>query len=254
MAADAGTLWRRAGLLLVLGLPIPVDAAHPLIAEDTATQGSGKFELEIGNSWTRDGPDRSFELGPQLSYGVLPHLDLILRPTWLDQRSIIDGDAIHARGAGDTAMDVKWRFFQRDKLSLAVRAGINAPTGDADRGLGSGKPTYHGLLVSSIDLAPLAVHANVGYARNRSDPMERRDLYHVCATALWTVNDSWRVLLAELATDTNVDITRTEWASVARIGAIYTILKGLDIDFGYQGRLNRAAPSQVLLVGVTARW
>ncbi|HEV2038668.1 MAG TPA: transporter, partial [Casimicrobiaceae bacterium] len=199
MAADAGTLWRRAGLLLVLGLPIPVDAAHPLIAEDTATQGSGKFELEIGNSWTRDGPDRSFELGPQLSYGVLPHLDLILRPTWLGQRSIIDGDAIHARGAGDTAVDVKWRFFQRDKLSLAVRAGINAPTGDADRGLGSGKPTYHGLLVSSIDLARLAVHANVGYARNRSDPMERRDLYHVCATALWTVNDSWRVLLAELA-------------------------------------------------------
>jgi hypothetical protein len=153
MAVAAACFWRRAGLLWVLVLPLPVDAAHPLITEDTATQGSGKFELEIGNAWTRDGPDRSFELGPQLSYGALPHLDLIVRPTWLAQRSSIDGDAVDARGAGDTAADIKCQFFQRDKLTLAVRAGINAPTGDADRDLGSGKPTYHGPLVASLDLA-----------------------------------------------------------------------------------------------------
>jgi len=254
MTADAGTLWPRAGLLLTLGLPIPVDAAHPLITDDTATQGSGKFELEIGNAWTRDGSDRSFELGPQLSYGLLPQLDAILRPTWLDQRSTIDGNAVHARGAGDTAAGIKWRFFERDKLSLALRAAINVPTGDADRGLGSGKPTYQGVLVGSVDLAPLALHANAGYTRNRADPMERRDLYHVSAAALWTVNQSWRVLLAELAADTNVDNTRGQWASVARIGAIYTIKQGVDVDVGYQGRLNRAAPSQVLLFGLTVRW
>ena len=240
--------------LFVLAFPIAAQAAHPLITEDTATQGRGMFELEIGNAWTRDGSDRSFELGPQLSYGVLPHLDAILRPTWLDQRSTIDGGTVHARGAGDTAADLKWRFFERDKLSLAVRAGVNAPTGDADRGLGSGKPTYHGLLAASIDLAPIAVHANIGYTRNRADPMERRDLYHASAAAVWTVDASWRLLLAELATDTNVDKTQSAWPSVVRVGAIYTVKKGFDIDVGYQTRLNHAAPSQVLLVGVTARW
>jgi hypothetical protein len=231
-----------------------VHAAHPLITEDTATQGSGKFELEIGNAWTRDGPDRSFELGPQLSYGVLPQLDAILRPTWLDQRSTIDGDSVHARGAGDTAADLKWRFFQRDKLSLAVRAGVNAPTGDADRGLGSGKPTYHGLLAASIDLAPFALHSNIGYTRNRADPMERRDLFHASAAAVSTVDATWRLLLAELAADTNVDTTRSVWPVVARVGAIYTVKKGFDIDIGYQTRLNRAAARQVLLLGLTARW
>ena len=51
-----------------------VHAGHPLIGEDTATQGSGGFEL-----------------GPQLSYGILPQLDAILRPIWRDQRSTIDG-------------------------------------------------------------------------------------------------------------------------------------------------------------------
>jgi Putative MetA-pathway of phenol degradation len=211
MAADAGIVWHRAGLLLILALPVTVHAAHPLISEDSATQGRGKFELEIGNAWTRDGSDRSFELGPQLSYGILPQLDAILRPTWLDQRSTIDGE-------GDTAADLKWRFFQRDKLSLAVRAGVNAPTGDADRGLGSGKPTYHGLLVASIDLAPIALHANIGYTRNRADPTERRDLYHVSAAAVWTLNETWRLLLAELAGDTNVDNTRSVWPACGARG------------------------------------
>ena len=254
MAGRAGIERHRARWLFVLAFPIAAHAAHPLITEDTATQGRGKFELEIGNAWTRDGSDRSFELGPQLSYGVLPQLDAILRPAWLDQRSTIDGDTVHARGAGDTAADLKWRFFERDKVSLAIRAGVNAPTGDANRGLGSGKPTYHGLLAASIDLAPIAVHANIGYTRNRADSVERRDLYHASAAAVWTVNATWRLLVTELATDTNVDNTQSVWPSVARVGAIYTVKKGFDIDVGYQTRLNHAAPSQVLLVGVTVRW
>jgi hypothetical protein len=128
------------------------------------------------------------------------------------------------------------------------------PTGDADRGLGEGTATYHALLAASVDLAPLAVHSNVGYTRNRADPLERRDLYHVSAAAVWILNASWRVLLLELAADSNVDNTRSTWPAVARIGAIYTVTKGFDVDIGYQARLNRAAPSEVLLAGVTVRW
>lgn len=244
----------RAGFLLVVALPIAAHAAHPLITEDTATQGRGNVELEIGNAWTRDGADRSYELGPQLSYGLLPQLDLILRPTWLDQRSTGEGVTLHARGAGDTAADVKWRFFTRNKMSLAARAGLDAPTGDADRGLGSGKPSYHGLLAASVDLAPFAVHSNLGYTRARADAMSRRDLYHASAAAMWTVDATWRLLLAELSADTNVDTTRSAVAAVGRIGAIYTVKKGFDVDLGYQTRLNRAATSRVLLIGITARW
>ena len=69
-----------------------------------------------------------------------------------------------------------------------------------------------------------------------------------------TIDATWRVLLAELVADTNVDNTRSVWPSVARVGAIYTVKKGVDIDVGYQARLNRVAPSQVWLAGFTARW
>jgi hypothetical protein len=60
--------------------------------------------------------------------------------------------------------------------------------------------------------------------------------------------------LAELAGDTNVDITRSVWPAVARAGAIYTVKKDLDIDVGYQTRLNHEAVRQILLIGITARW
>ena len=96
-------------------------AAHPLISEDTATQGAGKFELELGNALTDDGADRSYELGPQLSYGVLTTLDVIVRPTWLAQRTSSDSAASWQRGPGDTAIDVKWRFHERERWSFGTR-------------------------------------------------------------------------------------------------------------------------------------
>jgi Putative MetA-pathway of phenol degradation len=247
-------LLNRAWLVLGLALPGVAHAAHPLISEDTATQGTGGFELEIGNAWTHDGSDRTYELGPQLSYGLLPNLDAILRPTWLDQRSLIDGETTRARGPGDTAVDLKWRFFQGAKLSFALRGGVSLPTGDADRGLGIGDPTWHGLLAATLDLSPVTVDANLGYTRNRGDPTQRRDLYHASAAAVWTVNPSWKVLVLELAADSNVDSISSEWPAVARVGVIYTVKKGLDLDIGYQARLNQVAPSAELLVGITFRW
>ena len=142
-------------------------AAHPLISEDAATQGRGGFELEIGNAWTRDDNARSYEFGPQLSYGVTRELDAIIRPTWLDVRFMGNEDRTRSRGVGDTAVDAKWRFWESRAIDLAVRAGVSAPTGDTARGLGSGKPTYHALLVASLDaFAGPVAQPLVGVARD----------------------------------------------------------------------------------------
>ena len=117
-------LGRHCALLFVLAWALDVFAAHPLLTEDTGTQGAEKFELELGNAWTRDGGDRAYEFGPQLSYGLLPNLDSILRPTWIALRTADDAAAITARSAGDTAIDIKWRFYESGAVSVATRAGI----------------------------------------------------------------------------------------------------------------------------------
>jgi hypothetical protein len=244
---------RRATLPILLACAADAFAAHPLLTEDTGTQGAGRFELELGNAWTRDGGERAYEFGPQLSYGVLPNLDGIVRPTWNALRTAGDG-ATTARGAGDTAVDVKWRFYEAGAVSVATRVGIDAPTGDAARGLGVGKPTYHVLAAVSVDAAPLALHANLGYARARADAINRRDIFHASTAAVMTIDSGWQLLLYDIAVDTNPERAQSTPPGVVRIGAIYTVHPGCDVDFGYQARLNRAAPARVLLAGLTVRW
>jgi len=250
---DARALW-RAALPILLACAADVFAAHPLISEDAGTQGAGKFELELGNAWTRDRGERAYEFGPQLSYGSLRELDVILRPTWVAFRTAGDGATTTARGAGDTAVDVKWRFYEAGAVSLATRAGIGMPTGDAARGLGAGRATYHVLAVTSVNAAPLALHANLGYTHARSDALTRGDLFHASTAAVMTVGAGWQLLLYDIAVDTNPERARSVAPGVARIGAIYTVRQGCDVDFGYQVRLNDAAPSRVLVAGLTLRW
>ncbi|HEX5122215.1 MAG TPA: hypothetical protein VFV97_03130, partial [Rhodanobacteraceae bacterium] len=80
-------------------------AGHPMLTEDTGTQGTGNAELELGYSWASDSGNRSFLFQPQLSYGASPTLDVIVQPSWYSND--INGDSV--RGAGDTNLDFKWR-------------------------------------------------------------------------------------------------------------------------------------------------
>ncbi len=65
-------------LLWVLG-PIPAHAAHPLITEDTGTQGQGNFQVELTNeqfSIQEDAGTQKLALTAlTLSYGIVDSTD-----------------------------------------------------------------------------------------------------------------------------------------------------------------------------------
>jgi hypothetical protein len=224
-------------------------AAHPVLTEDTGTQGKGRFELELGTEWAREGDARAFEFGPQLSWGALDNLDLIVRASWLDLR----GTDASSRGIGDTALDVKWRFLEEGSFSLGLRAGVDLPTGNVDRDLGTGEVGYHGVLIASYDTEPFSFHANVGAIHVGNVPLQRRDLALGSVAVVWVVQEGLK-LSAEVATASNPDPERNTWPAVARFGAICTLDKYWDVDIGYQTRLNHAAPETVILAGATLRW
>jgi hypothetical protein len=69
-----------------------------------------------------------------------------------------------------------------------------------------------------------------------------------------TINSAWQLLFYDIAVDTNPERAQSTPLGVVRIGAIYTVRPGCDVDFGYQARLNHAAPARVLLAGLTVRW
>jgi hypothetical protein len=157
------------------------------------------------------------------------------------------------RGIGDTAVDFKWRVVEGEGSSFGVRAGVDLPTGDEVRGLGTGKASYHGLLVATFDAEPWSFSLNAGYVYNRPTPEQRRDTWVVAAGAVWVVEDGIK-LTADVGVESNADPAISKWPAVVRIGAIHTVNSTWDVDIGYQARLNHAAPEHVFLAGATLRW
>lgn len=225
-------------------------AGHPMLTEDTGTQGSGNAELELGYAWSDNDASRSFLFQPQLSYGVSPTLDLIVQPSWLANH---DPESGRASGFGDTNLDAKWRFYGSAPLSLAVRAGLDIPTGEDGLGLPHGKASAHALLVATVDATPFTLDANLGYTRNPDGAGLRTDLYHASLAAMYAASERL-VLLVDTDIDSNPDPTRAAWPAVALAGVIYTARPGLDLDVGYRARLNSAAIAKQWLLGITYRW
>jgi len=226
--------------------------AHPMLTEDPQTQGTGKFELELGQAFARGDPlqgGRGTEFAPQLTGGAAPALDLILCTTWLTQAP---ADAPAAHGWGDSLLDFKWRFHESAPVALAVRAGIDIPTGDAARGLGTGATGYHVIGIAGWQFARVNVNANVAYARVRQDGA-RSDVGAVSAAVVGPNASPWRTFI-EATTVSNPDPQIAQWPAFARTGVIYTATTWLDLDLGFQARLNRSATREVWLIGATLRW
>jgi len=224
-------------------------AAHPLVTEDTATQGVGNVEFENGLSSVARGASSAFQYQPQLSYGLLAALDLIVQPAWLVERDA--GTSVH--GWGDTNLDAKWRFFGSAPWSFATRAGITLSTNQRHLGLPQGDTSEHCLLVLTYDEAPLTVHVNGGYIINPNASGLKRSLGHVSTAVMWAVNESV-ILTSEAAADSNPDRRRSTWGGSVLAGAIYTIRPGLDLDLGFQGGIASQAPARTWLGGITYRF
>lgn len=239
-----------AAAFVLTDTPPPAHAGHPMLSEDTGTQGTGNAELELGYAWSENDGAHSFLFQPQLSYGITPSLDLIVQPSWLANDDPVNG---RVRGFGDTNLDFKWRFYGAAPLSLAVRAGLDVPTGEEGLGLPHGKSSAHALLVATVDAQPFTIDANLGYLHNPADSGLRADIYHASAATLFAANESL-VIVLDASVDSNPDPRRSEWPAVALAGMIYTARPGLDIDIGYRAGLNTAAVAKQWLLGMTYRW
>jgi hypothetical protein len=166
----------------LLALAPRAEAAHPLITDDTGTQGKGKSQLELNGEYGSDhetslgveSTERTIEAAATLSHGIIDSLDAVLGVPYLwaegRETDITIPDSIHAskKGLTDISFEVKWLFFEREGVSLAVKPGISAPTGSERKGLGAGKYGFSTHLIATRERGPLAFHANLGYIRNNN--------------------------------------------------------------------------------------
>ena len=128
-------------------------AMHPLITDDAGTMGTGKSQLELTGEYGHDKEDgittKTRQGAACLTYGLGESVDLVAGIPYLHVRTSDDTGNNTENGFSDTSLAVKWRFYEHDGLSLAIKPGLTLPTGDDEKELGSGKATYSLFFITS---------------------------------------------------------------------------------------------------------
>ncbi|MGE5301136.1 MAG: transporter [Acidobacteriota bacterium] len=228
--------------LVVLGLlaSSPVFAAIPLITDDTGTQGRTKFQLELsgeyGHHEEESVTNKNSELSATLTYGIVDPVDIILSIPY--QAWHADDPESEARGSGlsDLAIEAKWRFYEKDGFSFAVKPGFTIPTGDAGKDLGNGKITYYLYFIASKEMNPWASHLNLAYIRNNNTGDDRKDIWHASLASTVDVMKNLK-LAVDIGVGTNSENSSNTPPAYLLGGPIYSLAEDFDIGLGLKAGL-----------------
>ncbi len=243
------------------------EAAHPLITDDTGTQGRGKFQLELNAEYGSDretspgieSTERAIEAGATLSYGIIDPLDAVIGipHLWVEGREtdITIPDSVHAseKGLSDISFELKWRFFEKEGLSLAVKPGISAPTGNERKGLGAGKYGFSTHFIVTQELEPWEFHVNLGYIRSNNRFDERENLCHLSFAAEYELFEGLE-LVANIGQERNPDKTTKRKPVFGLLGVIYGITGNLDVDAGIKVGISDPETDISVLAGMAWRF
>lgn len=235
----------------------PVEGAHPLITEDTGTQGQGRFQLELTTEHGYQDENYSAEherlFTATLSYGARDDLDLIFTLPYQRVSTENNGAIDTHSGRSDAGFDAKWRFYENGAWSMALKPGLTFPTGDENVGLGSGRSGYSLYHVTSFEPKPWAFHLHLGYRHHRNWVDERSGIWHASFAGWRQFGDKLKIV-ADLGANTNTDkASHTETAFLI-LGMIYSWTSDFDFDLGIKKGLTNPETDYSLLGGVTFRF
>ncbi|MCK9361992.1 MAG: transporter [Syntrophales bacterium] len=244
------------GLILIL-IASAAFAAHPLITDDTGTQGKGKYQLEANIEYAHNDDlgvkSNETQAAATLTYGLLDNLDVTVGLPWLKEEEESGNAAATERGVSDLCIWAKWRFYERESLSFAFRPGVTLPTGNEGKGLGRGKTTYSLFFITTREWQPIRVHLNLGYIRNENKLDERVDIWHVSLAGEFAVTKALRVVL-NIGQEKNPDQLADQEPAFILGGLIYAVTESFDVDMGVKRGLNDAEPDYRILAGITYRF
>ena len=246
-------------VLISIMLGAPVYAAHPLITDDTETQGKGKFQLEVlgqagyDRDKARDTITKNATPTIQLTYGLVDKVDLVVASTYQWNRTSDHGTVSNENGIGDATLAVKWRFFEKDGYSLAIKPLFTFPSGDWDRGLGNGKATGSIYLIGTKDIKPFAFHINGAYIRNENKMGQEVSLWHASLAAEYEVIKNLKIV-GNIGAQRNVVRGDDTPPCFLLGGVIYSLTEKIDLDIGYKYGITRPEIDHTVLAGITIKF
>jgi hypothetical protein len=231
-------------------------ASHPLITDDTDTQGKGKFQLELNGEYSHKNKDSvtedATEITAILSSGITDRTDIILGIPYSIVRDK-DSETTTNNGFSDTWLALKWRFYEKEGLSFALKPGITLPTGNDEKNLGSGRVTSSIFFIVTKKLEPGAFHFNLGYKRNENKVDEREDLWHASLAGEVKVSKNFKAVV-NIGIEKNPDRCSSIDPAFIIGGIIYSIRENLDVDFGLKSWLNNPDKDYSVLAGLAWRF
>jgi hypothetical protein len=242
--------------LILLGLlaqAAPAFAFHPLITDDTGTQGTGGNQIETGYDygWSRDNGNSETYRAVPFTYtrGLLDNIDAYIG----------SGYQLHpSSGWEDAEAGIKWRFYdnEQDRLSLALKPAVLIPlaTSDESAVLGNGEISYGLTFILSKETAFGELHFNLAAERNNYDDpgiTDRKNLYRASIAPVWKVNERW-TLAFDTGIQTNPDSTKHPETGFVELGAVYSPGEDLELSLGLvRQSLGTSANSAYATFGVT---
>jgi hypothetical protein len=252
--------------VLVAGLFLSVHSvawgSHPLITDDAGTQGKGKFQVEVNGQYDSDresvGGTPVESIGGDattiLSYGFTENADVVIGLPYQWAQVKEDGvTAYDERGISDTTLEVKWRFFEKEGFSLALKPGLRIPTGNDERGLGSGRTGYQAFMIGSWETAPWEFHANIGYIGNENKADEEKNLWHASLAVEYEAMDRLEIV-GNIGIEKNRDRAASQDPAFVLGGVVYEISESFSVDVGVKYGLNAAETDWSLLAGMAFRF
>jgi len=244
-------------LICLVNLTPTAFAAIPLITDDTGTQGKGKFQLEVLGEYDHDKEEgikgETQGVAAAFTYGILDSLDIVLAVPYAFWREKDGGCTEKEDGLADLAIEAKWRFFEREGFSLALKPGLTLPTGDEDKGLGTGRATEYLFLIASKEASPWAFHLNLAYIRNENKNDERDDLWHASLASSYEIFKQLK-LAGDIGMEKNPDRCSSVDPAYILGGFIYSPLENLDFGLGIKGGLTDTETDLSIRGGITWRF
>jgi hypothetical protein len=232
-------------------------AAIPLITDDTGTQGKGKFQIELFGEYGYDKEEgltiKATDLAATFTYGIIDQVDIVLSVPYRFLRAGDDESTEKANGISDLAIETKWRFYENNGLSFALKPGFTLPTGNEDKDLGNGRSTYYLYFITSKEMNSWAFHANLAYFRNDNRGNDRNNIWHASLASTLGIIKNLK-LVGDIGVGTNPERSSSTLPAYILGGFIYSLKEYFDIGLGVKGGLTKSEADISVRGGITWRF
>jgi len=232
--------------------PFDALATHPLVSDDTGTQGNANWQFEFNAEETskQEENGRHQLWNATLTRGFGEHADLYVNVPYTHLQTRTDENGA---GAGDVEIGMKWRFVERGPLSIALKPKLTTPTGNDRRGLGTGRMGAGATLLAQLDVARFSFLANAGMTYQPNRQGDLTSIWAVSGAAIYKATDKLQIV-ADIDTSRNTASGPSANPAFVIAGAIYSPKPWLDLDIGYRRGLNNQTYDHSVMGGVTVRW